>query len=218
MQRRFLLDSDGSNVFHGPPEAWADVDDLVRQTVDECSPEVTTYLLCSNAGTCNYPTTVSAMDPTARAFAEGIGCEDPFGRLLAGIKASGRETFVTVRMNDVHNPDAADQHNTPTLRREHPDYIVAPDEVAAGGADWMAWCLDYTRPPVRRFFLDLLAELVERYGDRIDGIQLDWMRFPRHLPGLGDQPWQRRQALTGKAAATSAWTCPRGWPPAWWTS
>ncbi len=201
-KRRFLLDSDGSNVFWTPPQAYESAEQVVAETVGECAPEVTTYLLCSNAGTCYFPTEVGVMAPRAREFVEGLGGRDVFGMLLRGIKASGRETFVTVRMNDVHNPTAADAWNTPPIRREHPDYIVAPDEAAAGTGGWMAWCLDYTRPPVQAYFLALLRELATRYADTLDGIQLDWMRFPRHLPGATPEAiWAHRDALTAFTAA-----------------
>lgn len=197
MKRRFLLDNDGSNIFHNTMREGTDLDSLVAETVQECSSEVTTYLLCSNAGTCYFPTKVSVMDPRARGLAAALEQgKDLLGMLLRAIKASGRETFVTMRVNDVHNPDAANQWNTPPIRREHPEYVVAADEIEAGKAGWMSYCLDYSRPQVRDFYLALIEELVELYGDTIDGIQLDWMRFPRHLSGVGEEVWEKREALT----------------------
>lgn len=197
MQRRFLLDNDGSNIFHRPMPEGMTFEQLAAETARECSPAVTTYLLCSNAGTCYYPTEVSAVDSRATVTRAGIDAGvDVFGMILRALRDSGRETFVTVRMNDVHNPEDPDGWNTPPIRREHPEMVVAPDEIAAGRAEWMSYCMDYTREPVRDFYLALLAELAGRYGDVIDGIQLDWMRFPRHLPGDAGQAWAARDALT----------------------
>jgi len=49
---------------------------------------------------------------------------------------------------------------------------------ARGGLDELLHGLQPAE--VRDYFLAVLGELVDRYGDVIDGIQLDWMRFPRH--------------------------------------
>ena len=198
---RFLLDHDGSTLFHnsryGESLTRDDFAQIVEETVHELPPEVTTVLLCSNAGTCYYPTRIGVVDPSSKmvlaALAQGV---DLFGDLLRAIKATGRETFITMRMNDVHNPEALDAWNVPRIRREHPELIVGADEIRAGKATWMSYCLDYAQPPVQDYFLALVRELVERYADTIDGIQFDWMRFPRHLSGDVEAVWSERQALT----------------------
>jgi len=197
MKRRFLLDNDGSNIFHSKLQPGVDPQALIEETVRECAPNVTTYLLCSNAGTCYFPTETGVMDPRAPGLLAALERgQDVFGMLLQAIEASDRETFVTVRMNDVHNPDDADEWNTPPIRRQHPDYVVGYDEIQTGKAEWMSYCLDYSRPAVQDYALALLGEIVGFYGDTIDGIQLDWMRFPRHLPGTPDEAWEKRDALT----------------------
>lgn len=192
--RRFILDNDGGNIFCN---LGKDLDAAIAEAVQECSPEVTTYMLCSATGTCMYPSKVGCVIQTSEellaAHKRGV---DPFGMLLRGIKASGRETFITYRMNDVHNPTDKDQWNTPRVRREHPDCIVGREEVEAGKAGWMSYCLDYSRPEVRRYVLDIIAEQVELYGDVMDGFQLDWMRFPRHLSGTPEQVWEKRHIIT----------------------
>jgi hypothetical protein len=192
--RRFLLDNDGSNLFYNlGDDPAAAVDEAVR----ECPASVTTYLQCSGAGSSYWPTRIGHVDPRATglvaAHARGI---DPLGMLLRGLKASGKETFITLRMNDVHNPTDADQWNTPRIRQEHPDVIVGADEVRAGRAEWMSYCLDYGRDEVRRWTLSLLEEQVALYGGVVDGFQLDWMRFPRHLSGAPDQVWERRGVIS----------------------
>jgi len=197
MKRRFLLDNDGSNLFHSKLWAVDHLEEAVSEVVRECPPNVTTYLLCSNAGTCYFPTQVGVVDPRAEVVTAALARgQDAFGMLLKALQASGRETFITMRMNDVHNPDAADEWNTPKIRREHPDYVVGLDEIQAGRGEWMSYCLDYSRPEVQAYALGLIRELVQLYGDTIDGIQLDWMRFPRHLPGTPEEVWEKRAALT----------------------
>lgn len=196
---RFLLDNDGSNVTYNLGE---DVQAVIDESIRECPANVTTYLLCSGAGCAYWPTKVGHVDPRCKdlmaAHARGV---DPLGMLLRAMKQTGRETLITCRMNDVHNPTDADQWNTPRVRREHPDCIVGLEEVKAGKAEWMSYCLDYSRPEVQEYQLGLLAEQVELYGSIVDGFQLDWMRFPRHLSGTPEQVWAKREALTGYVKA-----------------
>ena len=49
---RFLLDNDSSNIFHHPID---DLDATLAEVVRECPAQVTTYLLCSGAGCCYWP-------------------------------------------------------------------------------------------------------------------------------------------------------------------
>jgi hypothetical protein len=193
--KRFLLDDDGWNFFGNLGEdVAADVAEVVR----ECPPQVTTYLVCCNAGTSFWPTRVGCV--TSRFSGLGTAHQrgmDPLGMWLQRLKAAGKETFLSFRMNDVHHPTDADAWNTPRLRRENPDCIVGLEEVRSGKPKgWMSWCMDYTRQDVRDYQLSLIRELVELYGGTIDGLQLDWMRFPRHLSGTPEQVWEKRQVLT----------------------
>jgi len=195
--RRFLLDNDGGNVLYDH-NLGDDVERAVEEAIRECPPNVTTYLLCSGAGTSYWPTKIGVVDPHLKALraahARGL---DPLGRLLRGLKASGKETFITYRMNDVHEPDAADQWNTPRVRIEHPDCVVGLAEIEADKAEWMSYCLDYSQPVVREYILALIREQIDLYGDIIDGFQLDWLRFPRHLSGTPEEVWEKRGHITG---------------------
>jgi len=199
-RRRFLLDDDGSNFFcHTMTE---DVATSVAERVAECPDAVTTYLLCSGAATFYYPTKVGdvctldlgnrpegALLPSLHA--KGV---DPFGMLLRALKEAGKETFVTYRMNDVHNADEPDHPLIPRFKKEHPDCVVDPLAVREGRANWLSYCYDYTREDVREYILATIRELVEWYD--FDGLQLDWMRFPRHLSGTPEEVWEKRGILT----------------------
>ena len=192
MTRRFLLDSDGSNIFHHLGQDWRrDIDEAVR----ECAPNVTTYMMCSGAGTMYFPTKVADVRPgydvLKAAHARG---EDPFGALLRGLKASGKETFISYRVNDVHNP--TEEWNKPRFRREHPDCIVGAEEVRQGKAQWMSYCMNFALPEVRRYVLAVIREQIELYAPVIDGFQLDWLRFPRHLAGGPEEVWAQRAVLS----------------------
>ena len=198
--KRILLDNDGNGTLGTlSTDFRRDIDEVVAA----CPPNVTTYLLCPGAGRYDYPTKVGETDPRHKQLAlEHAAGRDPFGYFLEKLRASGKETFVTVRMNDVHNPTAADEWNLPKVRREHPDVIVDAAAVARGDTDWRNWALDYSRPEVRAFMLAIITELLERY--EFDGMQLDWMRFPRHLSGNRDEVWAKRDSITGFVADVRA--------------
>lgn len=198
--RRLILDHDGNNTFAILSSDYRrDIDDVVAS----CPANVTTYLLCPGAGTYYYPTKVGEVDPHCvqlkRELAAG---RDPFGYFLQQLREAEKEVFVTVRMNDVHEPAAADEWNLPRVRREHPDCIVDAAAVARGDTDWFNWCLDYARPEVRAYMLAIVRELIDRYN--FDGMQLDWMRFPRHLAGTPAEVWTKRVHLTNFVADVRA--------------
>lgn len=201
---RLLLDNDGHNVFrHLSGDFRRDIDAVVRA----CPRHVTTYLLCCGAGTFYYPTRIAEVDPRcAQLLAAHARGEDPFGYFLGQLRATGRETFVTFRMNDVHDPQ--ETWNVPAVRRRHPDCIVDAAAVVRGDPDWMNHCLDYSRPEVAAYFRSLLEEVVTHYP--CDGLQLDWMRFPRHLSGDADEVWAKRDHLTHFMADARALTRSRG--------
>jgi hypothetical protein len=198
--KRLLLDNDGNSTFSTlSPDFKRDIDEVVAS----CPPNITTYLLCPGAGRYYYPTQVGETDPRCTQLAlEHAQGRDPFGYFLQRLKAAGKETFVTIRTNDVHEPTAANEWNLPRVRREHPDVIVDAAAVARGDTDWRNWCLDYSRPEVRTFMLAIIAELLEKY--EFDGVQLDWMRFPRHLSGTRDEVWAKRTHITDFVAEVRA--------------
>jgi hypothetical protein len=200
MKRRFLLDSDGSNLFPNMSTDWRrEIDEAVR----ECAPNVTTYMMCSGAGTMYFPTKAADVRPgydvLRAAHARG---EDPFGETLRALKASGKETFISYRVNDVHNP--TEEWNKPRFRREHPDCIVGAEEVRQGKAQWMSYCMNFALPEVRAYVLAVIREQIELYGSVIDGFQLDWLRFPRYLAGGPEEVWAQRGVLTEFTAEVRA--------------
>lgn len=190
--RRLLLDNDGHNLFSTlTTDFRRDIDD----EVDACASSVTTYLLCSGAGRMYFPSKIGGTDPRCRQLnAEIARGHDPFGYWIERLRASGRETFASMRMNDVHNPEDEDGWNLPTVRAAHPDAIVDARAIGAGDRDWMNWGLDYARPEVKAWALGVVQELVEGYP--LHGVQLDWMRFPRHLAGSPDDVWAQRGHLS----------------------
>ncbi|MCF7734218.1 MAG: hypothetical protein K9M98_02760 [Cephaloticoccus sp.] len=206
VEPRLLLDDDGHNVFSTLSE---DYRKDIEEAVAECPPKVTTYLLCCGAGKFYYPTKVAAVDPRCKQLvAEHARGNDPFGYFLQRLKAAGKETCVSFRMNDVHNPEDADEWNLPLVRKQHPDCIVGRAAVERGDPDWFNFGLDYSHPAVPPHFLKIFAELLENYP--MDGLQLDWMRFPCHLSGTPEEVWAKREHLTNFVATIREMTNARG--------
>jgi len=193
--KRFIIDSDGTNFFGRDPLTREDL----RWTVAQLPEAVTTFMLCPNwIGRFMYPCAVGERALEGQgpglhaAWARG---EDPFGELLALIRDSGREAFITYRMNDVHDAGNPESPSASAFKKAHPEWTVDPEAVAQGTGSSQAHALDYSRPEVRAYFLASLRDLAEKYD--VDGFQLDWMRFPRNLSGeTEEEVWGKRDALT----------------------
>ncbi|HOK89122.1 MAG TPA: right-handed parallel beta-helix repeat-containing protein [Candidatus Hydrogenedentes bacterium] len=190
---RLLVNDDGTNLF------WRE--DLTPEAVQfqagAIPRAVTTVLVCPNGiQKMLYPSSVEAVSERGRLrqyFAEG---RDLFGEYLAALRHRGFEVFITFRMNEVHNAHDPNEPDLSDLWRNHPEWRVEP---GAPLTDWMAQCLDYARPEVQEHALKLIFELLDRYQP--DGIELDWMRFPRHLSGDERQVWRNKGMLTDVVAA-----------------
>ena len=202
VKKRFLLNNDGTNLF------WRDdlTMDMVARHVDECPDEITTYLLCPNGiQKLMYPSAIEDLTPMPALQRLVEAGEDPFGAFLARAKQRGFEVFVTFRMNEIHNVHTPEDARLSAFWRAHPELRV---DRGAKPAYWMSQCLDYSMSAVRSRVLSLLREIVVKYD--IDGIELDWMRFPRHLGGDDDEVWRKRHYLTGFMQSVREMTCARG--------
>jgi hypothetical protein len=194
MVSRFLLDNDGTNFF--VQALTEDVQGSVAAAIAACPSEVSTYLLCPNGcGRFYHPTSVGEVYPPARLleglYARGV---DPFGIFIQQLRQAGKETGITYRMNDVHGASDEAHPGTATFKRQHPELVVDPAAAASGEGGWMAHCLDYSRPAVQEYILGSLGELIGMY--QLDVLQLDWLRFPRHLSGGAEEVWAKRDSLT----------------------
>lgn len=101
---------------------------------------------------------------------------DPFAVGVTRCRERGISPWLSMRMNDTHYLD--DPTKTATLWRQHPELRRA----ANGG-------YDFAHEPVRKHYLALVAELMERYD--CDGIELDWMRSPSHFKTGQEQEGRR---------------------------
>jgi len=190
---RLVVNDDGTNLF------WRE--DLTPEAVfwqaQSIPHGVTTVMVCPNGiQKMLYPSqaeAVSERGKLGRYIAEG---RDLFGEYIEALRRRGFEVFITFRMNEVHNVNDPNEPDLCDLWRNHPEWRVQPD---APLTDWMAHCLDYSRTEVQERALKLIFELLDRYQP--DGIELDWMRFPRHLPGDEKQVWRNKGMLSDVVAA-----------------
>jgi len=94
------------------------------------------------------------------------GIDDVFEILIPRSRERNISPWVSLRMNDTHYIE--DSAKISLLWHEHPELRTH----ARGG-------FNYMRPEVKQHYLTLIDELLGRYD--IDGVELDWMRFPHHF-------------------------------------
>jgi hypothetical protein len=92
-------------------------------------------------------------------------------------KEKGMETFITMRMNDLHfsDPELYCPRAQSDIWLEHPEWRMG------NHPGWHAdGALNFTHEGVREYKLNLIREQCELYD--IDGIELDFMRFIVYFP------------------------------------
>lgn len=113
--------------------------------------------------------------------------------LLEKMHGHGVEAWIAVRMNDIHAGEDDDSPLHTDFWKQHPEYRISNTPYENG--------LDFSHAVVRKYVLDFIHEVIERYD--IDGIMLDWMRFPtffRHR-----EAWMKRGLLTDIQRQTAEW-------------
>ena len=189
-QRRLMFNYDGWSPFYKGAAVAA-----IRSAVERFEgTQVTTIMLSPSLGqSVNYPSQVSelchwrplspatrdelyhVMGDTAAAGVEQAAelyrrnGFDGFGVLVDAVTTSGREAFVTLRMNDVHmvTLDRGEGPYTDAFYRAHPEW-----RLPEGG-------LDYAIPEVRAHRLAMMEELLRRYS--FAGLELDFLRGPPYF-------------------------------------
>ncbi|MBL9200781.1 MAG: hypothetical protein JNL39_09760, partial [Opitutaceae bacterium] len=102
---------------------------------------------------------------------------------IAGERARlrGLRFVPSYRMNDSHY--CSDPLNYPLTGRfwmEHQDATIGVSPVA--GYDAYRHLLDFSRPEVRAYRLGVILEVIGRYADLMDGLELDFNRFQIFFP------------------------------------
>jgi len=105
---------------------------------------------------------------------------DNFAVWLDRARERGMEAWLTMRMNDSHGLKEAVQGIPSRFARwhsrmweDHPEWRRAPwrSERSWEGS------FDYAVPEVYAHHLALVREILAKWGDRMDGLELDWLRW-----------------------------------------
>lgn len=189
--RRLNFNYDGWSPFYKGPAVTA-----IRSAINRfAGTQLTTIMLSPSLGqSVNYPSQVSELchwrplEPKVRAELYHVmgetaagGVEqtaslyrregfDGFGVLVDAVVQSGREAFVTLRMNDVHMVTLENGQGpyTDAFYRAHPEW-----RLPEGG-------LNYAIPEVRAHRLAVMEELLRRYP--FSGLEMDFLRSPPYFP------------------------------------
>ena len=106
---------------------------------------------------------------------------DPYKIWIRRSREKSISPWLSIRMNDVHFITTKNYFRTCNFWREHPE-LRRDMEECKPNIGWERYAFDYSKEPVRQFHFAIFKELVDRYAP--DGVELDWMRFTRHLtPG-----------------------------------
>lgn len=136
---------------------------------------------------------------------------DPVGLVVDRARAKGMEVFITFRLNEIHDVHVEDTLLVSRFWKANPGWRVGQegDEILPkfrqiiGGredykvnpvvASWFPGALNFAVPEVRAHRLAELREVCERYD--IDGIDLDFQRFPIYFPQ--DEGPEHIETMTG---------------------
>lgn len=184
----------GNYWFGGRPLTVQDVNAAVDMVAGT---QVTTYMMCTGSSAVYYPSRYSNMlgddrggtlkacydsatynlwrrywDNEKRLEAEGT---DMVSASLAHARERGLETFITLRMNDLHFADtlSACKMAMEEFWLQNPQFWTNDPSIGYNSAG----ALDYAHRQVREHKLALIREQLERFGPLIDGVDLDFMRF-----------------------------------------
>ena len=107
---------------------------------------------------------------------------DPYAVWLRRCRERGGvRAWLSMRMNDVHFVNVTNYFRNTTFQKTRRDLWRNPAAVP-GRSPWEDMALNYAKQEVQDYAFALFRELVDRYD--VDGYELDWMRFTRHLtPG-----------------------------------
>ena len=208
---RLLYNSDGTNIFMKQPVPISARD--VYQAVDEVAgTQVTTFLICPNAGQNmyfrgvitpmlgeeDYDKILSGELPIPEHLRNCVinlrnlvdNGNDPIGLVVERAREKGLEAFITFRMNELH--DVTEKYSVlhAPFWKEHPEYRLND----LSESEYGNHALDYGRSEVRDYYFSLLKEVCERYSP--DGLELDFQRFPHYFSHIPGAAWEKREIMT----------------------
>lgn len=225
MRNAFIINEDNSHFF-GSRRA----DEMTREGLDAfvdqyAGSAVTHLFLCPNAMRANFRslTREAIWDLTGNETPPAKGNRlwpdnarllherglDPYAVWIARCREKRISPWLSMRMNDLHGVDDEKNFMHASFWQKHPELWRVPHDK---GKRWADRALNYAHPAVRAYNLAFVRELLERYDP--DGVELDWMRFTRHLtPGREREEGGILTSFVREARTlTREWSAKRGHP------
>ncbi len=227
---RVLYSNDTTNLtsctspFHKKGEPFRP--EMLEASVDEVTGLVDAHFLQPGLGMVPmWPSKVLPLEEHYRWLKDRYDQEpDTFGRyVLTGgdivkvfvdrCRLRGQAPFISFRLNDAHHKEFAGAARGEKIGNlgmsvtrsyvEHPEWRVGTNPKR--GAELVQnWAI----PEVRESKLALIRELCENYD--LDGLELDYLRFPSFFPQDKVPVAERRRIMTGfvKQKCAKCWTTP----------
>lgn len=205
VKTRLLYNQDGTNIFYIHDSTT--VQDIYRCVDETADVGVTTFLVSPNMGqVMAYPSQVAGVfkyerlplkpdrvDSVQKKISDNLHRlldrnQDPVELFLRRARLRGMEAFITFRMNEIHDVDRPSSALLGDFWKKHVNWRVG------GYEGWGASALDYNVAQVREYYLALLTEVCERYP--LDGLELDFMRFPYYFSNEEDQREEHSRIMT----------------------
>jgi hypothetical protein len=217
----FVLNEDNSHFFGSRPAEAMNLAGLHAFIDQYAGTKVTHLFLSPNSMRASFRsrTRDAIWDPVDGKAPAGAWAEnarrlhdaglDPYSVWIARARERGISPWLSMRMNDVHNASEPGNFMHSRFWRDHPELRRLPGGPAQ---PWTNHALNYAHAAVRRHQMDFVRELLERYSP--DGLELDWMRFSRHLtPGKEREEAHLLTAFMREVRAlTREWSARRGRP------
>jgi hypothetical protein len=197
-RNRLIYNSDGTDalgnfMFNQRPLSVTDINAYVDAVANT---QVTTFMMCSGSDFTYYRSkygrilgddsnrTLDCGHDTAsfrnfsKYYLNHLNLEkdstDLIKSSLRHAKEKGMEVFISYRMNDLHFNDTS--LHCPLVFQDfwmtHPEYWINED------IGWHSTgALNFSHKEVRNHKLNIISEQLEKYGEIIDGYDLDFMRF-----------------------------------------
>lgn len=101
---------------------------------------------------------------------------DPYAIWTRRCREKGVSPWISMRMNDIHFCSVSNYFRTESFWTEHPElHLKRPEQKPS----WNEHAFNYKYAKVRRHAFAMVDEILDRWD--ADGIELDWLRFEKHL-------------------------------------
>ncbi len=201
-KRRFIFNCDGTDLLGNPMfnRRLLTVDDVNAYVDAYANTQVTTFMMCSGSdypyyrskygrvfgddrdGTLNCGNDTAMYRDFYSYYRNHLNLEkagtDVIQAALRRAKQKKMETFISYRMNDLHFCDT-----TTRCPVEYTDFWLAhPQYWLNEDIGWKSrGALNFAFKEVREQKLNMIKEQIDKYGELIDGYDLDFMRFPTYF-------------------------------------